>query len=75
MAPHVVVGRLVQSENREECAVHAPLFFWCEMSGQITEPVDIDRTKLFDKNTSRYPIDLDLTSGIVGPFREAGVRE
>ncbi len=26
------------------------------MPGQVTEPVDIDRTKLFDKNTSRRPL-------------------
>ncbi len=32
------------------------------MSGQVPEPVDIDRTKLFDKDTSREPIDLDLRS-------------
>ncbi len=45
-------GRLVQPENGEQSSVDTPLFFWCEMAGQVTKPVDIDRTNLFDKNTS-----------------------
>ena len=45
-------GRLVQSENGKQGSVDAPLFFWCQMAGQVTKPVYIDRTNLLNKNTS-----------------------
>jgi hypothetical protein len=45
-------GRLVQSENGKQGSVDTPLFFWCQMAGQVTKLIDIDRTNLFDKNTS-----------------------
>jgi hypothetical protein len=51
---------LVQSKNGEECSVNAPLLFWGDMPGQVAESVDVDRADLFDKDTSRRPIDLDL---------------
>jgi len=51
---------LVQSENGEESSVDAPLFFWCEMAGQVSESMDIDSTDELDKNPSRRSIDLDL---------------
>lgn len=46
-------GPLVQPENGEQSSIDAPLLFRCEMSGQVTESVDIDRTHLLDEDTSR----------------------
>lgn len=39
-----------QVEHREECCIHSPLFFRCEMTGQTPKPPYVDSSCLFDEH-------------------------
>ena len=47
------------SENGEQSGIHAPLLLRCEMTGKVTEALDVDGTDLFDENASSGAVDVD----------------
>lgn len=51
-----------QTKDGEQCGVDSPLFFRCEMAGEIAEPLKVDGTDLFDKHATGGAVDVYLGS-------------